>query len=73
MDSPNYVTMHFDLTDEEGLRAFEYARLGRDSHLALWRMWNETCKPAHDNQITKLWRIRLLEIMEDLNVPLEVG
>ena len=76
-DSPHHVTMYFDLTDEDGREAFEYARLGKASHDALWKLWDEMCKHQDDyrgpDQITRQWLQRLLETMDDYNVPLEVG
>lgn len=75
-DSPYTITMHFDLTDEDGRTAFEYARLGQSSHLALWELWDEMCRHQDDyhglDQITHQWLQRLNEIMRELEVPLEV-
>ena len=79
MYSPHHVTMHFDLTDPEGRTAFEYARLGQSAHTVLWDLWKEMFDYVNDerltkpDQITQQWLERLLETMDDYNVPLEVG
>ena len=73
-------TMTFDMTDKDGIDAFEYARLGGASHSALWTLWDEMCKASWDHEcggkpdqfITHQWLQRLLEIMDDHGVPLEV-
>ena len=72
-------TMTFDMTDKDGIDAFEYARLGEASHTALWLLWDEMCKASWDHecggkpdQITHQWLQRLLEIMDDYDVPLEI-
>lgn len=77
MTSPHVVTMHFDLTDPDGRTAFEFARLGESSHLAIWTLWSEMCKhldaDGGPDQITHLWIQRLIEILGDYDVPLEIG
>lgn len=75
-DSPHYVTMHFDMTTEDGWTAYEYARLGEKSHDVIFKLWDEMCNHQNDcrgpDQITGQWLQRLLEIIDELNVPLEV-
>jgi len=76
-NSPHHITMHFDLTEEEGRDAFAYARLGEASHTTLWKLWDEMHRASSDldgkpDQITHQWLQRLLEIMDDYGVPLDV-
>ena len=77
VNSPHVITMAFDMTDEDGRVEFDYARLGSLSHLAIWRLWDEMFNRVNDDsgkpdQITQQWLNRLLEIIDDLGVPLEV-
>ena len=69
-------TMTFDMTDKDGIDAFEYARLGKASHEVLWALWNEMCKHQDDyrgpDQITQQWIQRLNELMDYHYVPLEI-
>ena len=75
-NSPHINTMTFDMTDKDGIDAFEYARLGKASHEVLWALWDEMCKHQDDycgpDQITQQWIQRLNELMDYHYVPLEI-
>ena len=72
-------TMTFDMTDKDGIDAFEHARLGQSSHLVLWKLWEEMFDCVNSDlsdkpdQITQQWIQRLNELMDCHYVPLEIG
>ena len=75
MNSPHTVSFDYDLMDEHGRVEFDYARLGKNSHLVIWELWDWLVCQINDEERTELEPTldQLLLYMDDHEVPLEVG